>query len=647
VTLSAASGRTVTVNYTTANADAVAPGDYTPASGVLTFLPGQTTAQFPVTVLNDDLDEPNEILHVNLVSASGATIADSQANLTIVDSDLPVMTINDVTVGEGNTGSVNAAFVVSLSSTSLTPITVNYTTVAGTAVSPGDYTSVSGALTIPAGSVTGQITVPVTGDTLDEPNEVFSVSLTTPINAIIGDGNGVGTITDNDAAPSIVINNVSVQEGDAGTGTATFTVTLSAASGQTVSVNFATANVTASAPSDYTAASGTLTFAAGTTLQQVAVLVNGDTLEEPNETFQVNLNGAVNATIADNQGIGTIVDNDPPLITINNRTVTEGNTGTTNVAFTVSLSNAYNVPVSVNYATANGTAVTPDDYAAVSGTLTIAAGATTGQIVVPIVGDVLDEVNETFTVNLSSPVNGTISDATGLGTITDNDASPALAITDTVVIEPDAGGTITATFTISLSTVSGRAVTVNYATANGTATTGNGDYTAISGALSFAPGITTQQLNVTVLGDIRDEADESFQLRLSAASGATIPDPAGVATIADNDPTPTAVINDVSVTEVNTGTRSVTFTVTLSAASNQTITMSYATADDTAVAPADYIAATGNLTFTAGALTRTITITTVGDTAIEPNETFFVDLSNGVNVIVLDAQGIGTITNND
>jgi hypothetical protein len=220
------------------------------------------------------------------------------------------LAINDVTVTEGNTGTVNAVFTVTLSTVSGQAVTVNYATANGTAVAPADYTATSGTLTFAAGVTTQSITVPVVGDTLDEANETFVVNLSGATNATIADSQGVGTITDNDATPSLVINNVSVTEGNTGTQNAVFTVTLSAASGQTVTVNYATANGTATAGSDYVARSGTLTFNPGTTTQTIPVTVNGDTVVEANETFVVNLSGATNATIADSQGVGTIVNND-------------------------------------------------------------------------------------------------------------------------------------------------------------------------------------------------------------------------------------------------------------------------------------------------------------------------------------------------
>ncbi len=235
----------------------------------------------------------------------------------------------------------------------------------------------------------------------------------------------MGTITDDDAAPALSIGNATVTEGNAGTVDATFTVSLNAASGQTVTVDYATANDSAAAGFDYQAAAGTLSFAAGVTTRTVTVPVNGDLLDENDESFFINLSNALNASIDDAQGLGTITDDDSlPSVAIADVTVTEGDTGTVTASFNVTLAPASGRQVSVSYATADGTATAPADYSATSGGLTFAAGETTKQVTVPVHNDVLDEIDESFTVGLSSPVNATISDDLGLGTITDNDPLP-------------------------------------------------------------------------------------------------------------------------------------------------------------------------------------------------------------------------------
>ena len=149
---------------------------------------------------------------------------------------------------------------------------------------------------------------------------------------------------------------------------------------------------------------------------------------------------------------------------------------------TVTLSTSSTLPVSVDYSTANGTATAGADYTAVNGTLNFAPGETVKNILVPIINDTMDEPSETFFVNLSNATNSTILDAQGQGTITDNDAAPALSINDVAVAEGDTG-TTNATFTVTLSAASGFTVTVNYATADGTAAAGS-DYQSTSGTLT-------------------------------------------------------------------------------------------------------------------------------------------------------------------
>ena len=343
-------------------------------------------------------------------------------------SALPALSINDVSVAEGNSGTSTARFTVTLSAASTSTVTVNYATADATATAGSDYVSKSGTLTFAAGTTSQFVDVVVNGDTTVESNETFVVNLSSPVGATIADGQGVGTITNDDTAPAITmsINDVSVAEGNTGTKSAVFTVSLSGGSSQTVTVNYATANGTATAGSDYVAAAGALSFPAGNTTQTISVVVNGDTTVEPDETFFVNLSNPVGATIADGQGQGTIVNDDTasaPTLSINDVSVVEGNSATTTARFTVTLSAASTSPVTVNYATADGTATAGSDYVSKSGTLTFAAGATSQFVDVVVNGDTTVESNETFVVNLSSPVGATIARVQAIGTITNDDTS--------------------------------------------------------------------------------------------------------------------------------------------------------------------------------------------------------------------------------
>jgi hypothetical protein len=380
-----------------------------------------------VAIAGDTVVEANETFVLNLSAPVNATIADAQALATIVNDDQPGLSINNVTVGETNTGSnATATFTVTLSQAAASNVTVNYATANGTAIAGSDYAAAAAQLVFTPGQLTKTIPVTVLGDNLDEDNEIFTVVLSAPVGAVITSGTGTGTITDNDGTPTLAINNVTVTEGNTGSVNAVFTVTLSAASGRSVTVSYATANGTAVAPADYTAASGVLTFAPGTVTQQITVAVIGDTLDEANETFNVNLSAATNATIADNLGVGTITDNDPATATISiaDASVTEGNSGTKNMTFTVTLSAASGQTVSANYATANNTAnstILIGDYIATNGTVTFPAGTTSQTINVQVRGDNTRESNETFFVNLSNLTNVLAGDVQAIGTILNDD----------------------------------------------------------------------------------------------------------------------------------------------------------------------------------------------------------------------------------
>jgi len=333
------------------------------------------------------------------------------------------VSINDATLTEGNTLSANMTFTLTLSYGYATPITVHYETVDGSAASPSDYSATSGDVTFAPFQTSYPITIAVQGDRVWEPNESFSVNLTTT-EAFSGDVHGVGTILNDE--PVVSIGDVTVTEGNTGSVNATFRLTLSAASGAPVTVHFATANGSATAGSDYTEASGDATIPAGQTFIDVMIAVSGDRIFEPTENLVVNLSTPTNAGINDGQGVGTILD-DEPRITINNVLQKEGNglgngNNKTLFVFTVSLSAAYDQAVTVFFATGGGTATVGSDYHSQTGTLTFAPGVRTMTITIVVVADKSQENDETFFVNLSGASNNAlIEDAQGMATILDDD----------------------------------------------------------------------------------------------------------------------------------------------------------------------------------------------------------------------------------
>jgi chitinase len=649
VSLTNPSAFPITADYVTNDGSASSPADYAGISTMtLTFVPGVTTQTVDVTVNGDLLNEFDETFTLDLSSPASATIADTQGIGTILDDDLPpTVDVNNVSVAEGDAGTTIATFTVSLSAPSGKTISVDYATADGTAIAPGDYIATSGSVSFAPGETSKTVDVAVNGDLLNEFNEMFTLDLSSIVNVNPGSVSGTGTIDDNDALPTVAVGDVSVLEGDVGTRVATFTVTLSAPSGKPISVDYATADGTAAAGTDYVGTSGTLNFAPGETSKTVDVTVKGDTTFENDETFGSSLSNLLNVAPGTVGATGTIRNDDPlPQISIDDPSVTEGNAGTT-ATFTVSLTNPSASLITVDYATANGTATSPLDYTAASGTVTFPPGSTTQTVDVPVVGDLLNESNETFVVNLTNPGNATIADNQGVGTILDDDLQPTVDVNNASVAEGDIGST-PATFTVSLSAPSGKTISVDYATADGSALAGSGDYVASSGTLTFNPGVTTQPVAVTVNGDSTFELGETFTITLSNPSGTTIGAGVGFGTIVNDDITPGLAVTDVSIPEGNSGDTLATFTVALGAPSAFPVTVDVATQDGTATQPSDYDpVATTSLTFLPGETTKAVDVTIHGDTVAELDETFTVQLSNAIGATIGDDTGIGTITDDD
>jgi hypothetical protein len=313
---------------------------------------------------------------------------------------------------------------------------------------------------------------------------------------------------------------------------AVFTVTLSEPSPAPVTVSFATNNGVAMAGSDYAATSGTLTFAPGQTKRTIVLKTLDDSAGEPSETFTVNLSNATGATITDGQGIATINDDEglSPALSISDVTITEGLNP--QAAFSVEVSAAAAVPITVDYRTADDTALAGIDYVASSGSLTFEPGQTRRTILVPILDNTGFEPTERFTVNLSNPVAATIADGQAIGSIQDNDPSvPTLSINDITVAEES----LHAAFTVRLNVALASPVTVDYATADKTAQAGL-DYVATAGSVTFAPGQTTQTILVPLINDATlEDPDETFSLQLSNAQGAMIGDGEGIALVEGHD----------------------------------------------------------------------------------------------------------------
>lgn len=225
--------------------------------------------------------------------------------------------------------------------------------------------------------------------------------------------------------PKISVGDVSIQEGDVGNRIVSVMVNLDAASPDGVSANWSTAGGTASSGVDFKARSGKLYFRPGQTTRYAKIVVIPDQVTEGDEQFTVNLSGVVGAIIDDSSGTVTIVDDETatgPEASIGDASVVEGQDGVSRyVVLPVALNQPAGTTATVNYTTGGGTAVSPNDYASRSGTLTFGPKTRVRSVLVYLAADTAVEGNETFDVTLSSPVNLTIGDGTGTVTIVDDD----------------------------------------------------------------------------------------------------------------------------------------------------------------------------------------------------------------------------------
>ena len=535
----------VEVAYLVAGSSTVTAGeDYEESSGRLTIAAGATEGVFTIKTLDDELVERDEWLAVELpeecCTSAGSVKPDEAAEpvrVTVRDNDAV-----SVSIGEAAAGGATARegdpvrFVVRLSAAVPEAVSVSYRTGnetrAGAAVAGRDYTAAGGTLWFaPDAAVAQTITVATRQDELNEGPETFTVTLSGRdlpdwVSLAAEGESATGAIEDDDELTAAVSAAVAhVAEGDP----ARFTVELSGGvSTAPVVVGYAVAG-TATAGSDYLAAPGSLTIAAGSARGTVTVATRVDGEREPEETLEVRL-GSVStvgaATVEGRPAAVTIVDVDSRTITVADA---EGGEGDGELEFEVSLMKPSSLAVAVSYRTEDGTATAGEDYQAASGTVTVAAGANSATITVRVVDDDLDEADrETFSIRLSDPVAGKLAaGATAVGRIRDDDAPPGISIADAGAGE--SAGEIA--FPVTLERRSGLPVAMSYRTEDGTATAGE-DYQAASGSLTIAAGQTGGAITVQVVHDTLKEPDETFRVRLSVAEELVT---AATGTIVDDD----------------------------------------------------------------------------------------------------------------
>jgi Ca2+-binding RTX toxin-like protein len=645
----------VSVDVSTANGTAVAGSDYVAkALTTVNFAVGQVVKTVTVTLTNDAIAEGSEYFDLVLSNGVGVTLLpESHGRVVIGANDAtavasPLITVSDAVAGE-NDGYL--LFVVSLSAPSTGVVTVNYSNTNFTAANGSDYQAQSGTLTFAPGQTTQTILVPLLDNGTLENTEFLTMNLTSATGGTIVRQAGWGSIIDNDAPSGTPVVRVSDQVVDEAAGTVTFNITLDRPSTGLVKVDFATANGTASAGSDYVATgTHTLSFLAGETSKTVTVDLINDGSAELVQWFDLVLSNAVGATLMpETRGRATIGANDAtpvasPLISVSDAIAGESD-GV--LLFVVSLSAPSNQTVSVSYSNSNLTAANGSDYQARSGTLTFAPGQTTQVIQMPVLDNATLENNEYLTLNLFSAVNGTIVRETGWGSIIDNDrpsGTPVLRVTDQVVDE--AAGTVSVTITLDKPSTS--AVQVNYATAKGSAVPGS-DFTATgSHTLSFLPGEITKTVTIDLLNDGSKEAGEYFDLVFSSPVGATLPDANARIFIAPSDDptvaTPTVSVSDATASETD---GYLEFVISLSAPSTQNVSVTYNNSNLTAANGSDYQALSGTLTFVPGQTTQIVRIPVLDNLTAEATEYLRLNLATATNATIVRQYGWGSIVDND
>jgi hypothetical protein len=676
-TLSKLSGLQVTVNLAKSGtaADSV---DYilgSPATALIVIPAGSISAAITLAAVGDTLDETDETVTLSITTITNGSLGTTTvATVTIPNDDTPsvvTLSVGNTNVAEEGSASTNVTATLNKASSFGITVTLTKTPVAqssGAMIEGTDFV-LGGTITIPALSTTASITFNASPDSLNEFNEAVTIDITVGANATEGSSDGTNveretiTIVDNDPLPVVTLSVGSTSVSEAGVST-TVTATSTAPAGRDVTINLATSGTTVAA--DFTLAGSMVIPALGTATTTTLSIVN-DTLDEDgtvpiaNETVVIDISGVTNGTEGSSDGSGTeqetvtIVDDDAlPTVTFTftPTTVFEDSAASTTATVTATLNTASGLGVTVNFAK-SGNAIAAD-YS-LGDLIVIAAGQTANSITMTVIGDLLNEGNETVTLDITTVVNGAeLGTQTKTVTITDDDAQPTVTLSVGSSSVGETGGTTTVTAT--LSAPSGLPVTVNLAT-SGTAT--STDFTLVN-QIVVAAGATTTSIVLTGSGDALDE-DGTVAEANTPATGETVT--IDITTVTngtesgaqtqtvkvvddDNPPTVTLTAGAASITEASGATNVTTITATLTAPSGLPVTVNLAIATSATAVAADFTLV-GPITIAAGATTTAINLTATDDSLDEDgtvpiaDETVVVEISSITNGIEGSSDDVG------
>jgi hypothetical protein len=627
---------TSTVKVTTVAGTAKAGTDYTAVTQTVTFASGETNKTVSVSIVNDTAVEGTETFTVSLSAATGAVVGlNTPYTVTITDDDTTVaLAAATASVLESAT---NAVLTVVRTGVTNTVATVNYATANGTALAGSDYTNTTGTVTFNAGETNKTISVPLVADSAIEGKETFTLTLSSPTNALLGSVTS-SVVTIQDANVEFDFATASLTSSVLETaGKATLTVWRLGGTTLTNTVNFAvTTNGTAVAGTNVTSTNGTLTFLPGVTNLTVTLPVLHDGAVAGNKTAEVALtNPGGTATVGTNDtATVTIQDVDSifNFTVVTNNVAENAGTVVLNVRRTGGLAAAAGVAYK---SSTNGTATSGVDFTAATGTLSFAAGDTNKTITVKITNDSLLESDETFTVALSAPTgNATLgTNSTAVVNILEDDLN-SFAFSSSTASVAENGTNMVLTVARTGST---NATSVKYTATAGTAKAGV-DFTATTGTLSFANGDTSKTITVPILDNQKVDGDRLFTMVLSAPATNSVIGTNGIATVTITDDDTAVNFTAATATVAESATNAV-LTLVRTGVTNTVVSVNYATTNGTALAGSDYTNTTGTVTFNAGETNKTISIPVVADSLIEGKETFSVRLLSPTNTL------LGTVTN--
>ncbi|MFN5855097.1 MAG: Calx-beta domain-containing protein, partial [Pseudanabaenaceae cyanobacterium] len=667
-------------------------GDYTIAnglgtSGTVSFAPTETSKTITVNVNGETLVENDESISVTLSNPSASTPTSTITNATvttnIINDDSFSYSVNSaVGITEGNSGTTALTFTVNRTGTGL-PSSINYT-IGGTATSGSDFNNISGTsgatglqgtINFAANETSKTITLDVIGDTNIEPDETVTVTLSSASAT-----NPASTITTatatfvifNDDQPVANFGNTTItQTEDAAAVIITIPVSISGVPLSDITIPITVSGSSTAQGSDYSLGTTSVTFAANTTTltQNVSVTINPDDIPEGNETVILNFGTIIGGTAGSaNSSTITIPANDAITygITTSNASISEGNSGTTPVTFTVSRSGGIGVASTVDYAfsgTAGAGDYTIGNGLGTSGTLSFAANETSKTVTVNVTGDTVIESNEDVILTISNPSASTpssiIATASALTTISNDDSPPVISVNfgTANTTQTEDVNAVTITIPVSISGTPSSDVTIPI-TVSGSSTAQDSDYTLGTTSVTFAANTTTltQNVSVTINPDDIPEGSETVILNFGTITGGT----AGSAnsstiTIPANDPITYGITtSSASVSEGNSGTTPVTFTVTRSGGIGVASTVDYAFSGTAGAGDyniANGLGTSGTLSFAANETSKTVTVNVIGDTVIENNEDIVLTISNPSastpSSIIATASALTTISNDD